>query len=73
MPVAPKVNSSRFSTKAEWARAKAEELYAQLRAMKNMPYKSDSDHRRRCEAERNLTREASRYMAMSARYAERGQ
>lgn len=73
MSCAPKIAPKRFATKAQWAKSKSDELYAQIEALKALPFKSDIDYRRRRDTIATLQREASRFLSMSFRYEERGQ
>lgn len=72
MSAAPKIAPKRFATKAQWAKSKADELYAQISAIRAEPYKNDMDYRRRQDTIKHLQSEASRFLSMSFRFEERG-
>lgn len=72
MSAAPKIAPKRFATKAQWAKAKADELYAQLSEIKATPCMTEFDARRKRENIATIQREASRFLSMSFRYEERG-
>ncbi len=72
MSVATKTAQKRFATKAQWAKSKADEIYAQISVIKAAPFKNDMDYRRRQDTIRHLQREASRFLSISFRYKEKG-
>lgn len=72
MSAATTTAPKRFATKAQWAKAKSDEIYGQINALRAAPFKSDAEYMRRQDSIKTLQREASRYLSMSFRYEDRG-